>query len=63
MLCTSPDRHYYLGVDKTRFSISLVLPKALLRAFLRISVILKSMTCMSCKLVIILLPQPALGVL
>lgn len=19
MLCTSPDRHYYLGVDKTRF--------------------------------------------
>lgn len=32
MLCTSPDRHYYLGVDKTRFSISLVLPKAFLRA-------------------------------
>lgn len=63
MLCTSPDKHHYLGVDKTRFSISLELPEVFLKAFLRISVILKSMvvTCMNCKLVIILLPQPAPG--
>lgn len=61
MLCTFPDRHHYLGVDKTRFSISLELPEVFLKAFLRISVILKStvVACMNCKLVIILLPQPA----
>lgn len=36
-LCTSEDRRYYFGVDKT-FSTSLVLLRAFSRAFLRISV-------------------------
>lgn len=36
--CTSEDRHCFLGVDKTAFSISLVLSGAFSRAFFRISV-------------------------